>query len=274
MFDIHVLHDLIAQKGEDDVEGYWLKYRREATDEVKKVFIGDVQYIFLHVPKTGGTYVARNKGVLSPIFDLNHAVLAKMPYTGNSDYPPTPGYRAVMLMDISLVNKPYRLCFATVRNPYDWFVSYWYHTSGDRPLAQKDFDFFVREIAERDVGWPSKKLLYFAFFSYEGDFVIDRLLHQENLDGELAEFANESKDLWYQKSNVKPRKTVSRNPDYRPYYSDSLVKLVKKTWGRDLYLFGYDYEQGKVKGIFDKVVDSETKNKIKYVWDTDVLTIN
>jgi hypothetical protein len=280
MFGIYLLQDLMSKKGNDNVEGYWIKYKREATDEVEQVFIGEVQYLFLHVPKTGGTYVARNKGVLTPIFDMNHAVLAEMPYTGNPDYPPTPGYSSDMRMDISLVNKPYRLCFATVRNPYDWFVSYWFHVKAD-PLnpdyiwAQKGFDSFVRMLAEKNTGWPSnRQLLYFAFFSYEGNFIVDRLIHQENLDTELDEFANESKDLWYQKSDNKPKVSIGRNLDYRPYYSDPLVELVKKVWGRDLYLFGYDYENGKVRGIFDKVIDNELKNKVKYIWDTDKLILD
>jgi len=277
MFDIYLLQDLMAKKGDDNVEGYWVKYKKEQTGEVEQVFIGEVQYLFLHVPKTGGTYVSRNKGVLTPIFDLNHAVLVNTPYTGNPDYPPVPGYSPDMRMDISLVNKPYRLCFATVRNPYDWFVSYWFHVKTNLldhnyMIAQNTFNAFVHAIAERDKGWPSnRQLLYFAFFSYEGNFIVDRLIHQENLDAELAEFSNESRDLWYKKSENKPKVSEGRNPDYRAYYSTSLVDLVKNIWGRDLYLFGYDYENGKVKGIFDKVIDNELKNKVKYIWDTDTL---
>ena len=281
MLDLKVLKYMIEKYGDVDMEGYMVKYRRTKNGAIEEVYIGKTQYLFLHVPKTGGTYVARNNGVLNPIFDMNHAVLVNMPYTGNPNYPPTPGYSSYMREDITLVTKPGRLCFATVRNPFDWFVSYWFHAGCnkiysdhyDHAIARKGFDYFIKSIAERETGWPSRKMLYFAFFSYEGDFVIDRLIHQENLDSELEEFASEDPELIYTKSEDRPRVSIGRNRDYSVYYNDNLIDLVSNTWYHDLYLFGYNF-YGKSAGFYDKVVLSEQKNRGKYIWGTDELFID
>lgn len=281
MFDLNALKYIIEKYGNVDMEGYYIKYQRTENSEIEKIYIGKTQYLFLHVPKTGGTYVARSGGVLKPIFDMNHAVLVNMPYTGNPDYPPTPGYSSYMREDVTLVTKPNRLCFAAVRNPFDWFVSYWFHAGCnldtsehyDFPIARKGFDYFIKSIAERESGWPSKKLLYFAFFSYQGDFIIDRLIHQENLDFELDEFASEDPELIYTKSNARPRVSVGRDKDYSVYYNDNLVDLISNTWYRDLYLFGYNF-YGRSTGFYDKVILSEQKNRVKYIWDTDELFVD
>jgi hypothetical protein len=46
---------------------------------------------FLHIPKTGGTYVARNDKVIFPIDDLNHSVFVHKA-ENTPGYPPSPGY--------------------------------------------------------------------------------------------------------------------------------------------------------------------------------------
>ncbi len=241
----------------------------------------DTIYLFLHVPKTGGTYAGSRNNALGPerlLFDLNHAVLVKKPFKANINYPPEPGYNARMREDITLVTAPNRVCFATVRNPYDWLVSYWHHVGKDlRSSANPDhkisiqgFDYFVHTILERDVGWPCKRFLYFAFFAYHGQFVVDYLLHQDALDAEMEEFARESGCLTYSKTERK-RVAETRDRDYRSYYSTKLVDLVKSVWGRELWLYGYTFENGRVEGIFGKAVPPDLKNKVRYYWETDKL---
>jgi len=232
------------------------------------------EVIYLHIPKTGGTYVARNDDVISPINDLNHsAIVTKSkpsPY-----YPPSPGYLESMRKDISILTGD-RICFATVRNPFSWLVSYWFHAGCDIPesekpshydytLARKGFKEFVTTIANRDVGWPSNKFIHFAIFCYDGDLIVDRLVHQDNLDAELKELA-EDYGLQYRRGG---RVRVSEGAkDYRTYYDDNLIDLVQDTWGRELSLFGYDFD-GKIDGVLGKVITAEQKEDIKYFWATD-----
>lgn len=235
--------------------------------------------VYLHVPKTGGTYTARN-GVLDPINDLNHSVFIDGNFD-DKDYPPSPGYLAKMKKDVSVVNKPDRICFATVRNPYSWLVSYWFHAGCNIPenenpshydyrLARKGFSTFVEGIAKRDVGWPSKKFIHFAFFSYKGDFMIDRLIHQEDLDSELKELAADYKLSYTPQDRVMVGKATK---NYVDYYDDNLRSLVRDVWGRELALFGYDFWGRNFTGILDKGITEKHKEEIKYVWKTNILKI-
>lgn len=266
--DVQVLKDFLVNCSYSDLVGKRLGIKDTKTGDVISVVLGEKQFVFLHVPKTGGTYVARNKFVIEPIIDLNHAALVEMPYVGSSEYPPDPGYRFTMREDVDLVKNLHTICFATVRNPFDWFVSYWYHVCSDLniephydyEIANKGFEYFLKSISEREDGWPSQKLLYFAFFEYNQNFIVDRLIHQENLDLELEEFANDFDNLQYRKSDKRARESVGREKDYRKYYDWKLVDLVKGVWGRDLFLFGYDFH-GKVSGFFEKNISDQLKKE-------------
>lgn len=227
--------------------------------------------IFLHVPKTGGTYVARHKNpVIQPIYDLNHSVLVRMPFPEGIDYPPTPGYQKKMRENISVVMKPDTICFATVRNPFDWLVSF-YHVV-PYGIGITSFADFVETIADRDSDWPSRKFIYFQFFSYQGEFLVDRLLYQDVLNDEIEIFANEFDELVYTPTERQKVSEKRKYVDYRFYYTDRLVDIVLKTWSRELWLYGYDFE-GKTKGFLDNLTQ-ETKQAVRYLWDADMLYIN
>lgn len=275
--DIMILKDLVEKYGYEGLNGKRFGVQDQESGNVVTVTLGPKQFVFLHIPKTAGTYIARNGNVLEPIFDLNHSVLVEMPYKGIPEYPPDPGYRHIMREDVALVKNPYTICFSAVRNPFDWFVSYWYHAHEeghyDFDIANKSFDYFLKSIANREKGWPSSKLLFFALFEYNDNFVVDYLLHQENLDIELEEFANKFYNLQYQKNEKRARVSANRQRDYRFYYTDSLISLVNKTWERDLFLFGYDFN-GKVSGFFEKNVTDSLKQRVKYIWETNKLFID
>jgi len=235
---------------------------------------------FLHIPKTGGTYVARNDKVIFPIDDLNHSVFVHKA-ENTPGYPPSPGYLHKMRKDVSLMSTPDRICFASVRNPYSWLVSYWFHSGCNIPesekpshydyrLARKGFKQFVATIADRDEGWPSKKFIHFALFSDRGDLMVNRLVHQETLDVELEQLATDY-DVTYQK---KDRAMVSKGKlNYKTYYDEEIYQLVTDTWGRELKLFGYDFDGRTGDGILASIITQEQKQNIKYNWVTDVLEV-
>ena len=58
------------------------------------------EVIFLHIPKTGGTYIARNDDVIKPIWDLNHSAFASGSVI---NYPPNPGYINDMKKETSIL---------------------------------------------------------------------------------------------------------------------------------------------------------------------------
>ena len=104
--------------------------------------------VFLHVPKTGGTWVAQAAaaaGVAAvapdhPHYDAHYSL------HGHADVLDTAGYAG-------------RLRVAFVRHPLDWWRSYWGHrmragwTDGDIDrLASDDFNAFAAAVAERFPG--------------------------------------------------------------------------------------------------------------------------
>jgi hypothetical protein len=53
------------------------------------------------------------------------------------------------------------------------------------------------------------------------------------------------------------------------------VELVYETWGRELRLFGYDFENPESSsGLLSREIDPGTKENIFYSWSDDRLSIN
>ena len=60
--------------------------------------------------------------------------------------------------------------------------------------------------------------------------------------------------------------------DYRKYYNDDLIELVYETWGRELKLFGFDFNNRIFNNaILKRDIDSQTKQKISYSYKDDIL---
>ena len=63
--------------------------------------------------------------------------------------------------------------------------------------------------------------------------------------------------------------------DYRSYYNDALIDLVKSTWGREMSLYGYDFEGAASSiPILGREVSSDIKRGVFYDWFSDTLTVN
>ena len=234
----------------------------------------DIIYTFLHVPKTGGSYVGT---VLDgATYNYSEHVVYIDTTKDVAHYPPsvtrliTEGvWYNFTKRDVAELVRPDVACFATVRNPFDWLVSYWHVAPQGYNVTT--FDAFLHLIMERSTGWPCRKLLYFPFFADE--FLVDYLLHQDNLDVELAKCASMTKELTYTKG-LKVKVSESRlRIDYRTYYNDELMELVQATWGRELQLFGYNFD-GRTEGILDTIISAKTKKNLTYSWDTDKLIFN
>ena len=157
--------------------------------------------MFIHIPKSGGTYLLQfetdKQSVIHPIKCLGHICVINKSISTPEDFPPKIGYK----------DKKYDQCwlknyyvFSTIRNIFDWLVSYWGHSGGhnskyvdknhyDYEIAQKGFEYLVKTIAEREDEWPSRKFIHFAIFSYHGDLIVDWLNRTETLDEDLKALA-------------------------------------------------------------------------------------
>lgn len=241
---------------------------------------------FIHIPKTGGTYLAQletdKEPVIWPIKGLGHCCVADKSISVPDDYPPRIGYKDKPIYDQNELKNYF--VFSTVRNIFDWLVSYWGHAGGgkynpkyrshehyDYDVAKKGFEYLVKTIANREDKWPSRKFIHFAVFSYHGDLIVDWINRTETLDEDLRALAK-YKNLRYVRKE-KQRVGV-RKIDYRSYYNDELIELVYKTWGRELKLFGYTFEGLDIEtAVLKRKIESSQKTDIKYFWDTDQMFI-
>jgi hypothetical protein len=241
---------------------------------------------YLHIPKTGGTYLIQSESD-------NETVIAGMQYLGHSvfsktqEYPATYPYKKGFLnkriLDPTLFERS--LIFTTVRNIFDWLVSYYYHAGGhnrnyvneshyDYDLAQKPFKDFVFAVAERDQLdiWPSKRFIFFQLFDFEGDFVVDWVNHTERLDEDLRLMAFCHS---YGYSIKKPQRVARKGHSYLEFYDQELIDLVRKVWHRELSLFGYDFEISDFdSALISGKVSNAIKKSLKYNWIEDKMTIN
>lgn len=239
---------------------------------------------FIHIPKTGGTYLTQyetdKNPVIWPMKPLGHSCVVNKSISLPDDYPPRIGYLRYINDQNDL--KKY-FVFSTVRNIFDWLVSYWGHAGGHNPKyhdtnhydyenAQKGFEYLVKTIANREDKWPSRKFIHFAVFSYHGDLIVDWINRTETLDEDLKALAK-YKNLRYVRKE-KQREGV-RKRDYRDYYNDELIELVYKTWGRELKLFGYTFEGLDIEtAVLKRKIEGSQKDNIKYFWENDKLFIH
>lgn len=229
---------------------------------------------FIHIPKTGGTYVGRLKASWNLRY-LGHACVVDLSQKNAFPYVQTGIDRTVSYQEI---NKYY--AFAIVRNIFEWLVSYAGHAGGWNPdyrdlnhydykNAQKGFEYLVKTISDRDSSvWPNRKLIFFQLFCNNGRFCVDRLLRTETLDADLSILASDF-GVPYQ---IVLKQRVGKHKDYRKYYNDPLIELVQNTWRKELKLFGYTFDSfDKSNVLFNKTID-----KILYFYDhnQDVLIVN
>ncbi len=239
---------------------------------------------YIHIPKTGGTYLAQletgGEPVIWPMKYLGHCVIVDSTKLSQ-------GYgRMVGYLDKPQIEQTDLDSFfvvSTVRNPYSWLVSYAGHAGGwsekyrdsrhyDYEIAQKGFDYLVRSIADRDSEiWPSRKFIHFAIFSLTGKLVVDWLNRTESLDGDLENLANR-RMLTFRRQK---KQRVGIKKDYRSFYNDALVDLVGQTWGRELELFGYNFD-GEVAnaGILGRTITSKQREGVTYNWASDICIVN
>lgn len=209
------------------------------------------KFCFIHIPKTGGTYVSQHdkldQSVVFPLRNLGHATVVDPDWQLFWDVPAPFGEANAVpraCLDGSFV-------FSNIRNLYAFFVSYLHHAAGsieqfrnphhyDFAAANKGFDYLLKTIADRDALWPSRKLVHHQLFAQpSGAAVVDWINCTAALDTHLVEMAGA---FGLQYARGKPQR-VGPPGDYRSHYTDALTDLVDRTWKREIDLFGFAFDK-------------------------------
>lgn len=204
------------------------------------------KYLFVHIQRSGGSFVEK---FLLENFDNWIGVNPK--HSG-------------ILENLGIIKKACADCgfnfkrlikFGVVRNPWNWYVSWW---SAQKRLVGgggetlfpsifynetlEDFNVFIKHIMTHDFGCPPyfsgpiMQRLNIGAYTYRylechhigwNIMSVDRVLHQENLREELADFLDLSPERRKILFDMEDYHVGSYKP-FREYYNNESIALVKE----------------------------------------------
>lgn len=232
---------------------------------------------FLHIPKTGGTFLAQldsfDRPVLWPLRYLGHSMIYSKTKFNNLPK----GYSSRKQISRRRISN--EIVFCVVRNPFDWLVSYiafvggwekkWLNTEHyDYDLCKDEsrFELALGTILGRDNNkWPNRRFLFHQIFDEEGNLVPNLFFDNSDLNKQLMHFASENSLEYVERDKQK----VGSRKGYKEYYSESTVDLVRKVYARELGIFGYTFSGELKEGLIQ--FGEKCELDLKYNWESDEL---
>ena len=202
-------------------------------------------FIFVHVYKNAGTSIKKALNPFAVTKLRRESVRAlkqfHLPYPYQWD--PAPFHEHVRAADLSgkLGKNVFDsfFSFAIVRNPWDWQVSLYSsglkYANQFQPDIIKDFhnfDEYIRWRCDQEVRYQKDFVL-----SEDDEQLVDFVGRYENLDQDFEEICS--------RIGVcarLPKLNVSNTNDYRKFYNDKTIDLVRIAFAPDIRAFGYDFE--------------------------------
>lgn len=214
-------------------------------------------YLFVHVPKTGGTSIS---------FMLNEYSRGRCEDFGGQHDIVFMAYKQMADMDFTK-----RFKFGFVRNPFDREVSnYFFHAVANNQLSISFEDWVkwrydemydsvsIIQFPDRDTYYYNKgfaKTPQIGFFvDNKGNNLMDFIGRFETIEQDWATVA----EKLGMPTVVLPRDNVSHDRDsvdYRKYYTPEVVDIITKAHALDLQIFNYDFEHGMTSRDINKDVE-------------------
>ncbi|MGF1451099.1 MAG: sulfotransferase family 2 domain-containing protein [Opitutales bacterium] len=215
------------------------------------------RFLFVHIPKTGGTSLrAAFKPLLyrDPWYWLMWAPQRLSHLTQHRTVTKFPRHAKLVAAEEMLPSSVYRqlFIFSVVRNPWDRLVSAYHHLHKEFPevVRWQDFEGFVQYGLEPDRE-PSyhvdvvvrPQIDYLVTFA--GELGASYLVRFESLVGGIEEV---QRRLGKRAAKLPHRRKGQRGRDYRSYYNDALAETVGRYYARDIATFGYTFTPPEAAG--------------------------
>lgn len=204
--------------------------------------------IFVHIPKCGGSSIKEMLRDMNEKSDI-HSKLKDDFY----------------LLEKRNVNLKKYFVFTILRNPWDRVVSYYFFYKDiikkDELIANKakklDFSSWINYIATNQQKFKFIHENYLDYLTFNNNIVLDYNMNFHNFNEECSFL----KDLLAFKTNTL-HLNKTNHEDYKSYYGEKEINLVKIMYQRDIDFFEFDFEnvakmkkiknEEKIKGITRK----------------------
>ncbi len=190
------------------------------------VILPDYNSVFVHVPKTGGTSVQRW------LLENTKSYVTK-------------GSKHHSLISLEEKYGKFDFSFTTVRNPWDWCVS-WYFFRRDRAIRRiqspKNKGKFTLEHNQKVLKDFEKGFDYFLETTSlkpqcSRIVGVTTVLRLENIKDDIMPISKKFKI----KANIPFVNTSNRNKNYRQYYNTNTQKIVEEKFKDDIDAFDYKF---------------------------------
>jgi len=197
--------------------------------------------IFVHIPKTAGqsieTVFLNNLGLSWK----NRAPLLLMKNDNAEIGPPRLAHLTIKeyvryrYLSKELLSEYFKFSF--IRNPWDRIVSFYHYFGLNSQCSFNDFIQQHFQTLYKENYWFLKS--QFEFISVENYSVVDFLGRFENLQ---ADFDVVCKKLGIENSTLfHKNKSNHSNLNYRDYYDETSIRIVRDLYKQDIYHFEYEF---------------------------------
>ncbi len=211
---------------------------RWPTNDHSEQILEDFGFVFVHIPKTGGTSVRTVLQEYGP---------------SSQKYPKVGKHAKAAVHRASIGRQAWRRyqSVAVVRNPWDWMVSsyHWWIQTAERhekllPMARAieqlgSFSAFVNSSYSGNyITWFEARDYSEWIIDTNGEVIVSRILRFENLHEDWMKCIAEL-ELPF---GPLPHENRSQRRAYRDYYDDETAALVAEKFADSIKRFGYTFD--------------------------------